>query len=110
MNKVPKRLLAAIKTGREDTFYNSRTWRNKRAEVIEQFNNECQICKEEGKVTVGTKEEPLIAHHVKELKLHPELGLTDENLLAVCKFCHENKCHPDKFQKITPKVDIPERW
>ena len=61
-----KRLLQVIKGGREDIFYNSRTWRKKRLEILERDNFECQMCKDEGKVS-----EADTVHHVKELRDYP---------------------------------------
>jgi len=110
VGNMDKKLLQAIENGREDMFYNSRPWRKKRKQILDRDNNECQICKEEGKVTVGTDEEPLIIHHMKELKEFPELGLEDNNLISVCRYCHEVKCHPGRFEGQKPKIDIPERW
>jgi hypothetical protein len=36
---LDKKLLQAIKNGRVDIFYNSRTWRNKRKEILERALN-----------------------------------------------------------------------
>lgn len=108
-----KKLLQETKKGNTHYFYTSWTWRKKRKEILIRDNNECQLCKQDGKVTVGTKEEPLIVHHIKELKQHPELALANENLISVCNNCHENVCHPDRlgeYKKIKTVVDIPERW
>lgn len=61
-----KRLLQVIKGGREDIFYNSRTWRKKRLRILERDNFECQMCKDEGKVSKADT-----VHHVKELRDYP---------------------------------------
>lgn len=86
-----------IKEGNVHYFYTSRTWRKKRLEILERDNYECQICKQNGKVTVGTKKEPLVVHHIKELKQYPELALVNRNLLSVCSSCHESVCHPNRL-------------
>ena len=98
-----KKLLQAIQSGREDIFYNSRTWRNKRKQILDRDNNECQICKKEGRVSKADT-----VHHIKELKDYPELGMTDENLISVCFSCH-NIIH-ERFEGQRSKIDIPERW
>ena len=108
-----KKLLQAIRKGNTHYFYTSWTWRKKRKQILIRDNNECQICKQNGKVTVGTKDDPLIVHHIKELKQYPELALVDENLLSVCNNCHESICHPDRleeYKNTKTVIDIPERW
>lgn len=99
-----------IKEGNSQTFYMSYVWRKKRLEILERDNHECQICKEEGRVTTETDKESLIVHHIKELKEFPELGLDNDNLISVCRYCHEVKCHPERLKKQEPKINIPERW
>ena len=98
-----KKLLQAIKSGREDIFYNSRTWRKKRKQILERDNRECQMCKKEGKVSKADT-----VHHIKKLKDYPELGMTDENLISVCFNCH-NILH-ERFGEQEPRINIPERW
>lgn len=113
MGLLIKRLIEEIKKGNVSYFYTSRTWRRKRKEILDRDNDECQICKENGKVTAGTKEDPLIVHHIKELKDRPDLCLTDSNLLTVCDHCHETVCHPNRLGEYKEKkkvIDIPERW
>lgn len=107
-----KKLIEGIKKGNTHYFYTSRTWRRKRKEIIKRDNNECQICKANGKAATGTKEEPLIVHHIKELKDRPDLCLTDSNLLTVCNDCHENVCHPKRLGKYQEKKGFTneERW
>lgn len=100
---MKKKLLQAIKSGREDIFYNSRTWRRKREQIIERDNFECQMCKDKGKFKSADT-----VHHIKELKDYPELGMTDENLISLCFRCH-NVIH-ERFGEQKPKIDIPERW
>lgn len=101
-----------ISKGNVSYFYTSRTWRNKRKEIIKRDNNECQICKQNGKVTVGTKEEPLIVHHIKELKKYPNLAMVDSNLTSVCNDCHESECHPDRLGEYKERKGFSnaERW
>lgn len=107
-----KKLYNEILKGNTHYFYTSRAWRRKRTEIIDRDNNECQMCRCNGKVKVGTKEDPLIVHHKEELKCRPDLALTDENLLSVCRDCHENACHPDRFgeYKENKKFINEERW
>ena len=95
-------LLKDIKEGK---FYNSWTWRKKRLEIIERDNFECQHCKREGRVTVGT----LYVHHIKHLKQYPKLGMEDENLITLCHHHHELE-HPEKNVYKKVKFFNEERW
>ena len=78
-----------------DAFYNSQTWRNKRESIVVRDNNECQVCKDNGKVTLTN----LIVHHIQPLEFHPELKLDDDNLLTVCLSCH-NSIHTSAAVKV----------
>lgn len=106
MMQLNQKLLKAIEEGREDIFYNSRTWRNKRKEIISRDNNECQMCKEEGRFSKGET-----VHHIKHLKKFPSLGMTDENLVTVCNHCH-NILHPEKngVSEVKARFVNEERW
>ena len=53
-------------------------------------NCDCQHCKSKGEANKANT-----VHHIKHLKQHPELALDEENLMAVCKECH-NELHPEK--------------
>lgn len=86
-------------------FYVSGLWKKLRIEVLSEANNECQMCKSNGKVSLANT-----AHHIKHLKKHPELALTKSNLLAVCNECH-NILHPEKHFKYKKKIQInEEKW
>lgn len=101
---INKKLLRAIKDGREDVFYKSRTWQKKRAEILDRDNNECQICKGLGGVGKGE-----VVHHIKHLKKYPTLGLTNSNLITLC-FNHHIEVHPEEF-KVKKKAALnEERW
>lgn len=103
---MDNKLLQAINRGREDIFYNSRTWRKKRKQILARDNFECQRCKKEGRVSKADT-----VHHIKELKDCPELGLSSANLVSLCFSCH-NIIH-ERFgnQKSRgEKIGIPERW
>lgn len=41
-----EKYIKAIKEGNAHYFYNSRTWRKKRMEIIERDHKECQRCAE----------------------------------------------------------------
>jgi 5-methylcytosine-specific restriction endonuclease McrA len=105
MTKIEK-LIREISNGNEEYFYNSRTWRNKRKQILKRDNYECQLCKAKGKFAKGE-----VVHHVKHLKDRPNLALDDKNLITVCNTCHELE-HPDRFRKQENKKKpiTKERW
>ena len=99
-------------------FYDSGPWRQKRDEVLQKLNRECQICKQHGRHARA-----VIMHHVYHLDEFPQWGLLEfvndpvtgerrRNLLPVCRNCHETECHPERMQKAQPKPEpiTPERW
>jgi 5-methylcytosine-specific restriction endonuclease McrA len=97
----------ALNTGDYAYFYNSRTWRRKRKEILSRDNKECQRCKAEGGFSKAT-----CVHHIQHLRDRPDLALIDNNLIALCDSCH-NKMHPEKLEfekKETMSDKMPEWW
>ena len=86
-------------------FYNGMKWRNMRSYIKEKNNYECQECKRQGKVSLDIYEKnkndrkkiKLVVHHIKELKVYPELALDEDNLETLCVECH-NKIHDRHFK------------
>ncbi len=100
-----KKLYNYIITGEADKFYNSRTWRKKRNQILERDNNECQRCKANGSVGKGEA-----VHHEVHLKDNPLLALIDSNLITLCNKCH-NEVHPEKLHNnVIEKFINDERW
>ena len=107
-----RRLIAA---GRVDKFYQTEDWKELRADVLEDFHNECQECLKRGTYTRAD-----CVHHVNEVRHRPDLALSrwfvDEhgnqqpNLLPLCNTCH-NLVH-DKLYKYARegKFTNEERW
>lgn len=82
-------------------FYVSTPWKHKRLEILYQQNNECQVCKAKGLYSKADT-----VHHIKYLRKHPELALTDINLMALCYNCHFEIHHKNK-----PKLQLnEEKW
>ncbi len=104
--QLRKGLLKAIKQGNTRKFYKSKEWRHKRQVILQRDNKECQKCKRRGGYSKAET-----VHHIKHLKNHPELALTDSNLESLCNKCH-NEEHPEKLQTTTTKkkIVIEERW
>lgn len=83
-----KGLTPQLSVADRDNFYWSRGWFYKREAIKERDNHECKVCKSQGRVTLTN----LIVHHIKPLEFHPDLKLEDDNLITVCKSCH-NRIH-----------------
>jgi 5-methylcytosine-specific restriction endonuclease McrA len=89
-----------------DKFYHGTKWKYKRLSVLERDHNECQICKRKGKLTIANT-----VHHIKHIEDAPELSLEEDNLVSVCRNCHELE-HPERFRrKFKKKKRLTiERW
>jgi len=80
------------------SFYHRQAWLQKREAILRRDHWECQECRRrlkkasaEGVRLVGADRElrrATLVHHIKHLEDHPELGLDDDNLEAVCETCH----------------------
>lgn len=77
----------------KEKFYKSKVWRTKREKILRRDGYLCQHCKWYGKRT-----EAETVHHIQHLEEYPELALVDNNLISLCKKCH-NKEHPEKGGK-----------
>lgn len=91
-------------------FYKQKDWKQLRDAVLADYHNECAECRKRGIITRydidadGKKKLIKTVHHVNHVREHPELALSryyyengerKENLLPVCKKCH-NELHPEK--------------
>lgn len=103
-----------IKENRLNEFYISKEWRKLRTEVLDDANNECQICKKKGRYTKANH-----VHHIMYVKRQPRFalsrafnmdGIERPNLIAVCKDCHETHCHPERLRHNIKKPLTEERW
>jgi 5-methylcytosine-specific restriction enzyme A len=84
-------------------FYKGKDWMKLRQEALERDHYECQVCKSKGKYRAAE-----CVHHMKEVKQHPELALTLNNLQSLCNQCH-NDVH-DRLDIHKPKFVNEERW
>lgn len=75
-------------------FYHTTAWKKKRKEILKRDHNACRRCRQHGSYTRATT-----VHHIKHLKDVPELALTNDNLISLCKGCHE-AVHPEKWKDI----------
>ena len=73
---------------KRNQFYWSSEWRKLKHSVLKRDHHECQLCKREGRLTLDN----LMVHHIKPLEYYPLLRLDADNLVTLCKNCH-NKVH-----------------
>lgn len=101
-----------ILNGNVDALYRSRYWKDKRTKILERDNYECQRCLGKlGKVKHIRLKKANTVHHKVEIKSCPDLMLDDDNLVSLCRTCHD-EIHgrtTDRFNK--PKKRLTEeRW
>lgn len=70
-------------TSEADKFYNSREWKEIRAQAFIRDHYTCVDCGQ-----VGRK---LEANHIKPRSKHPQLKLILSNIETLCKKCHDGK-------------------
>lgn len=70
--------------------YNSTKWERKRKMILRRDGYLCQLCKRYGRM-----KEADTVHHIKHVDEYPELAYESDNLISICKKCH-NKEHPEK--------------
>lgn len=104
-----------IKDDRLEEFYQTDDWKELRADVLDDFHNECQRCLEHGEYSHAD-----CVHHVNEVRHRPDLALSRHyldkdgqeqvQLLPLCNTCH-NLVH-DKLGKWQRKDKFTneERW
>jgi len=101
-DEVGKWVRSLIDKGDLHAFYVSTAWLHLRAEVLEEHKSECQECKKKGLYTKANH-----VHHVQYVRRYPELALSKtytykgkeyNNLIPVCKDCHETVCHPERLR------------
>lgn len=127
-DELKKWIEELIQQGKLWKFYKSKDWIKVKEEVLKENHYECAECKKQGKITRydvdadGNKKLISTVHHVQFVRKHPALALsktytyngkTYENLIPVCKACH-NKLHPEKRKrkkcKDESKYVNEERW
>lgn len=89
-----------IRIDRLDKFYHCKYWKRKKEKVQKEFHYECPRCKENKKLTLLSRRDPV--HHIKELKTFPQYALSEyfidvdgkrkRNLIPLCFNCH-NEIH-----------------
>lgn len=112
---LSKYIRLLIDEGTLEKFYATEDWKELRAEVLEDFHNECQECLKKGSYTRAD-----CVHHINEVRQRPDLALSKHyidsngeqkpNLIPLCNTCH-NMIH-DKLTKfyMKDKFTNKERW
>lgn len=101
-------IMAEYKTKEQKMkFYQSRSWRSLRLQILVRDNYECQECKRQGKVKLDNpdKRKTFDVDHIKEIYTNPELSLNPDNLETLC-IRHHNEKHNRIFKFIRKK----NRW
>lgn len=108
-NKTLKQIKSWLSEGKAYRCYQLPQWRGKngiRERAMKRDNYECQDCKRLGKQSRVDE-----VHHIVELKQRPELFLDLNNVVCLCKDCH-NKRHRRELRGYTKRAEplTPERW
>lgn len=70
--------------------YTSVKWKKFRASILRRDGYRCKICARYGRMVPATE-----VHHIKHTDEYPELVYDPQNLVSLCKSCH-NRQHPEK--------------
>lgn len=85
-------------------FYGSRQWKKLREEHKRKVGGLCERCLKEGIYTAG-----VIVHHIEHVSPDnigdPKITISHDNLMLVCKQCHEELHTKDK-----KKTHSRRRW
>ena len=81
-------------------FRNSREWKEKRKEIQQRDKNLCRYCLSKNRLVY----DQIDIHHIVPLKINFEMRLDNDNLISLCRMCHEEaeagKITKDELQKI----------
>ena len=70
------------KYSKSSTLYNTATWRTLRQQILKRDRYQCQICGSNYKLAVD---------HIQPHRDNLDLFLDPNNLITLCKVCHDNK-------------------
>lgn len=82
-----KRYVSAPKSG-NDSFYDSREWRELRYKAIKEYGRKCSAC--------FATDRKIHVDHIKPISKYPELKLTFDNLQILCEDCNLGKSNKDE--------------
>ena len=93
MARVPKGISLSswirqlIRENKIYKFYKTIEWLQLRDKVLRDNHYECERCRQKSPAVYSRA---VIVHHIKEVRIFPELALNKSNLMAVCFRCHED--------------------
>lgn len=79
------RTYTGVRDSQADKFRNTQAWRRKSAAILERDYHCCRVCYAGGKVCT----DGLSVHHITPLAVDFGRRLDDDNLIALCRFHHE---------------------
>ena len=117
-----KQIRKLIETDELWRFYKSKPWIRLKTKILRENHYECAECRKRGVITRRDDGRLLsTVHHVCHVRQHPELAMSryykdyetgemKENLIPVCKACH-NRLHPEKHRQKNKNGFVnEERW
>lgn len=111
-NKGIEYIFEEVRKGNVDALYKDKIWENKRDYILKRDNYECQRCLGRlGPMKHIRLKRANTVHHIIELRDVPELMLDDNNLISLCRECHDviHGRITSKFNKPKEKL-TKERW
>lgn len=80
-----------------DDFYHSQAWRKLRLQALERDKHLCQVCLQHNELTFADT-----VHHIKPIRQNEAKKLSLNNLISVCRKCH-NELHREKPMTLKKK-------
>lgn len=78
-------------------FYHSQAWRTLRRQALERDKHLCQVCLQHNELTFADT-----VHHIKPIRQNEAEKLSLNNLISVCRKCH-NELHREKPMTLKKK-------
>lgn len=80
-----------------NAFYHSQAWRKLRRQALERDKHLCQVCLQHNELTFADT-----VHHIKPIRQSEAEKLSLNNLISVCRKCH-NELHREKPMTLKKK-------
>lgn len=94
-------------------FYKTYRWKAFRRAVLRKKKRRCELCWQGGADKKGIRRfvRASMLHHKQHLKDRPDLALSESNMEALCRRCHEIR-HPERLAawEKSRKRGQRERW
>jgi 5-methylcytosine-specific restriction protein A len=70
--------------------YNTKRWKQLQAGILRRDKYLCQWCLKQDRTTaLGQQPNDFAVHHIQDAAQHPELVYNPDNLVAICRECHD---------------------